>query len=410
MRRILAILLPIVILMMPITVLADPGESEFDDLTPPHVHRMTYTAAVSPTCTKEGNKEYYFCTGCRNYYSDADGSSEITYASTRVPASGHKAVTDEAKAASCTRTGLTEGSHCSVCGEVLVVQTETPALGHKAVADEGKPASCTRTGLTEGSHCSVCKEVLVAQKEIPALGHKASAEWFFDTASHWQICLNNCGTRLNEGSHTFDAGVLTIEATETTEGLKVYTCTVCACEMKQAIPPASHNETVILPAIGHKAETAWTNDKTYHWHACSNGCGTRMDQGAHAFDSGRVTRQPSKTSFGVRTFTCTVCGRTREEQVAKLNPLKLKSSRKTYKVSLLKKKKKTFKIKTSAAEGNIFYTINKAGRKAGIKVSAKGKVTIPKKCKKGTYKITVTASGNENYSSGSKTFVIKIKK
>lgn len=369
MRRILAILLPIVILMMPITVLADPGESEFDDLTPPHVHRMAYTAAVSPTCTKEGNKEYYFCTGCRHYYSDADGSSEITYASTRIPASGHK-----------------------------------------AVADEGKAASCTRTGLTEGSHCSACKEVLVAQKEIPALGHKASAEWFFDTASHWQICLNNCGTRLNEGSHTFDAGVLTIEATETTEGLKVYTCTVCACEMKQAIPPASHNETAILPAIGHKAETAWTNDKTYHWHACSNGCGTRMDQGAHAFDSGRVTRQPSKTSFGVRTFTCTVCGRTREEQAAKLNPLKLKSSRKTYKVSSLKKKKKIFKIKTSAAEGNIFYTINKAGRKAGIKVSAKGKVTIPKKCKKGTYKITVTASGNENYSSGSKTFVIKIKK
>ena len=48
-------------------------------------------------------------------------------------------------------------------------------------------------------------------------------------------------------------------------------------------------------------------------------------------------------------------------------------------------------------------------KKAKIVVSAKGKVKIPKKCKKGTYKITVKAAGNKNYKSATKTVIIRIK-
>jgi len=46
-----------------------------------------------------------------------------------------------------------------------------PALGHTEVVDEAKAANCTETGLTEGSHCSVCKAVIKAQETVPALGH-----------------------------------------------------------------------------------------------------------------------------------------------------------------------------------------------------------------------------------------------
>lgn len=42
---------------------------------------------------------------------------------------------------------------------------------HAEVIDEGKGPTCTETGLTEGKHCSVCGEVLVEQKPIAALGH-----------------------------------------------------------------------------------------------------------------------------------------------------------------------------------------------------------------------------------------------
>ena len=43
---------------------------------------------------------------------------------------------------------------------------------HTIVIDEADPATCTEAGLTEGSHCSVCNEVIVAQTEVAALGHK----------------------------------------------------------------------------------------------------------------------------------------------------------------------------------------------------------------------------------------------
>ena len=57
---------------------------------------------------------------------------------------------------------------CTVCGET---KTETVPAGHVVVTDAAVPATCTKAGKTEGSHCSVCNEVLVAQTEIPAQGH-----------------------------------------------------------------------------------------------------------------------------------------------------------------------------------------------------------------------------------------------
>lgn len=92
----------------------------------------------------------------------------------KIPIEGHTIVTDAAVAASCETTGLTEGSYCSVCGEILTEQTVIPATGHTPVKDAAVAAACETTGLTEGSHCSVCKTVLVAQKVIPAAGHKWS--------------------------------------------------------------------------------------------------------------------------------------------------------------------------------------------------------------------------------------------
>ena len=80
-------------------------------------------------------------------------------------------VDDEAVNPTCTETGLTAGSHCGVCGEVLVAQTVVDALGHTEVADAAVGATCTETGLTAGSHCGVCNEVLVAQTVVDALGH-----------------------------------------------------------------------------------------------------------------------------------------------------------------------------------------------------------------------------------------------
>ena len=82
---------------------------------------------------------------------------------------GHAVVIDKAVEASCTETGLTEGSHCSRCMEVIKAQEVIPAKGHTEVKDKAVEPTCIHTGLTEGSHCSVCSKVLRAQNTVAKL-------------------------------------------------------------------------------------------------------------------------------------------------------------------------------------------------------------------------------------------------
>jgi glucan-binding YG repeat protein len=53
-----------------------------------------------------------------------------------VKAKGHTVVTDPAVAATYTKTGKTEGSHCSVCGTVIKAQTVVPKLVKEGLVTE----------------------------------------------------------------------------------------------------------------------------------------------------------------------------------------------------------------------------------------------------------------------------------
>ena len=58
----------------------------------------------------------------------------------------HIPVIDSEVLPTCTETGLTEGSHCETCGEVLVKQTEVPFLGHNYT-----DGICTLCGISQAS-------------------------------------------------------------------------------------------------------------------------------------------------------------------------------------------------------------------------------------------------------------------
>ncbi|MCF0237228.1 MAG: chitobiase/beta-hexosaminidase C-terminal domain-containing protein, partial [Sphaerochaetaceae bacterium] len=185
-------------------------------------HALVKYSKNEATCTTNGNTEYYYCSRCNKYFSDIEAKTEIEKDSWITLATGHTPVKDAAVTETCTTTGLTEGSHCSKCNEILVEQNEIPVLGHTLVTysaieatctldgnteyyycsrcnkyfsdieskteiekdswiitatghtpviDEAIAETCTTTGLTEGTHCSKCNEVLVAQQTIPYGGH-----------------------------------------------------------------------------------------------------------------------------------------------------------------------------------------------------------------------------------------------
>lgn len=74
----------------------------------------------------------------------------------------------ETVAPSCTTVG--ERMHsCTKCS--YTVLEEISSYGHTEVVDEAVEATCTESGLTEGKHCSECGEVLVAQEVENPKGH-----------------------------------------------------------------------------------------------------------------------------------------------------------------------------------------------------------------------------------------------
>ena len=122
---------------------------------------------------------------------------------------------------------------CSVCGSSYT-EISTPALGHTPVAIPGVPATCTEGGVTEGSECSVCGEILVAPEDIAPLGHELTDVQPVDEENHSGIC-SRCQETITE-PHSWDEGEVIKEATTSQTGEMRYTCTVCQATKTEPIP------------------------------------------------------------------------------------------------------------------------------------------------------------------------------
>ena len=81
-----------------------------------------------------------------------------------------------------------EAKHCSVCN-----LTEGDKLPHTEVVDKGYDATCEKEGLTDGSHCSVCNEVIKEQTKIEKKEHS----WIDATKKAPKTC-SVCGATEGE--------------------------------------------------------------------------------------------------------------------------------------------------------------------------------------------------------------------
>ena len=145
------------------------------------------------------------------------------------------------------------------------------------------PATCGEAGRTE-TICDNCGEV-IATKEIPATG-----------------------------AHTWDNGTVTTEPTETTPGVRTFTCAVCGQTRTETIPATGVHDYQFTKNV---APTCTADG--YDLYTCS-GCGATEKRNSkpalgHKWDSGTVTTEPTETTPGVRTYTCTVCGEVKTETI-----------------------------------------------------------------------------------------------
>ncbi|MFR8222961.1 MAG: leucine-rich repeat protein [Blautia faecis] len=268
-----------------------------------------------PTCTKTGVKQYT-CTICSETKTE------------EIAALGHDYSSDWTidTAAACETVG-SKSHHCTRCDSKIDV-TEIPASGHSwndgAITTE---PTCTDEGVKTFT-CNACGKTRT--EAVAALGHNYSSDWTIDTAAvcetvgskshHCTRCDSKIDvTEIPASGHSWNDGAITTEPTCTDEGVKTFTCNACGKTRTEAVA-----------ALGHNYSSDWTIDtaaacetvgsKSHH---CTR-CDSKIDvteipaSGKHTWNNGVITKPATIAEEGVKTYTCTICGVTRTETIAKL--------------------------------------------------------------------------------------------
>lgn len=150
------------------------------------------------------------------------------------------------------------------------------------------PATCGADGRVD-TICSNCGDV-IATKVIPATG-----------------------------AHTWDNGTVTTEPTETTPGVRTFTCAVCSQTKTEVIPATGAHTFVFTKTVAPSCTEAG-----YDLYTCRD-CGATEQRNVkpalgHKWDNGTVTAEPSEKDPGTMTYTCTVCGQTKTEVIPATGP------------------------------------------------------------------------------------------
>ena len=166
-----------------------------------------------------------------------------------------------------------------------------------------KTYTCTKCGNTKTSSIGKLDHVHTFDTE----------NWDFDSENHWHPAT--CGHADEKNAlapHTWNEGVITTPATETTEGEKTYTCTKCGNTKTSSIGKLDHV---------HTFDTEnWAFDAENHWHPATCGHADEKNASApHEWNDGVVTTPADYGVAGEKTYTCNVCRTTKTEAIKALD-------------------------------------------------------------------------------------------
>ena len=326
--------------------------------------------ATEATCEEGGSyDEVIYCTVC---------GKELSRTTIKTEAKGHKWDSGKiTKEPTCTEEGV-KTFECTVCGKTKTEKVE--ALGHDWNNDftVDKEATCEETGL-KSIHCKRC-DLKKDETVIPAKGHVegekkienateavCEAGGSYDEVVYCTVCnkeISRKTIKTEAKGHKWNEGKVTTEPTCTEEGVKTFECTVCGKTKTEKVEALGHDwnndftvdkeatceetgvksihckhcderkEITTIPARGHVAGEKKIENATES--TCENGgsydeviyctvCGKELSRTTikteakgHKWDSGKITKEPTCTEEGVKTFECTVCGKTKTEKVEAL--------------------------------------------------------------------------------------------
>lgn len=266
-----------------------------------------------PTCTVNGEQQYT-CTVCNQTKTEP------------VKATGHDwQINKILSAATCTSNGIARYI-CKTCG--YGENHTITATGHKPEIRNKKEATCSSTGYTGDTYCSVCNKKLssgetIAKKEhtwvkqdnIPATCEKGGME-----VEKCSVCGETKETQISDPlGHDYGEWKVTKEPTCTEYGTKKRICKRCNEYEIDVIDPTGHQHTKIIDQ-----KKATCEEKGYSGDLYCEDCRLIIQLGhdiaatGHTWDDGEITKEPTQTATGIKTYTCKTCHKTRTETIPML--------------------------------------------------------------------------------------------
>ena len=212
--------------------------------------------------------------------------------------------------------------------------------------------------------------------------HSFSDVWSQDGTYHWRTC-SGCEEMRNRAEHDWNAGIITTAPTETTEGVRTFTCNTCGhtkvepistlehihtfkvdwsfdenyhwhdatCEhsylkndvelhnwidtgriitvatettegeIEQKCSECEHTRILSTGTLNHVHTFAddWNGDEVYHWHSATCGHDVTSEKNTHNWDDGETTKEATVYGKGITTYTCLTCSMIKEEDIPELD-------------------------------------------------------------------------------------------
>lgn len=167
--------------------------------------------------------------------------------------------------------------------------------------------------LYENDDTAVSAVVTGRTTKLVACKHNWSGEWTTDAAQHWHVC-SICGGKNDVSAHNYDKEVAeeSYKASDATctSPARYYKSCVCGAKGADTFERGNKDPDNHSGALGD-----WQSDENNHWqeYTC---CHVPADKAPHNWDTGVIKKQPTCTTAGEKTFTCTDCNRTKTETVS----------------------------------------------------------------------------------------------